>query len=260
VSHLSGEILPAVGVRLLRSAEEFGSVPEYCGVSYCDAVSVAAQGQALRVMPGSLQVCQWSPPVLGLKAAENSFERRLAPTLAYPVPGLLLAPLDRCPAEPQVVLVRAAPRHLQRIIDEAGRLRCVEAPVLWSGHRGQLACSAAPLFAGEPPSPHHRFVIGVNHVLAALARSRRWQALTYRLFRSYLATSAYDVLISHALADMSICRNSTVIPLTTGKVNVSFFCSGGITWGHNDPDHLTSGWPWHVYRQLPFADRGGDLA
>jgi hypothetical protein len=49
---------------------------------------------------------------------------------------------------------------------------------------------------------------------------------------------------------MSVCRNSTVIPLLTGRVNVSFFCSGGITWGRNQPDHLTSGWPWAVYAAL----------
>jgi hypothetical protein len=244
----------------MLSAEEFDFVPEYCGVSYCDAVRLATHGQALRVKPGSLQVCQWASPVLGLKAADNAFERRLAPTLAFPVAGLLLAPLDSFPAEPQVVIVRAARDVLQRMIDEAGSLSAIEASLLWSGHRRRLAWSAVPLFAGSPRSPHHRFVIGVNHVLAALARSRRWRAFTYRLFRSYLATSAYDVLISHALADMSICRNSTVIPLKTGQVNLSFFCSGGITWGRNDPDHLTSGWPWPIYRQLTSAARGEDHA
>jgi len=49
---------------------------------------------------------------------------------------------------------------------------------------------------------------------------------------------------TRTLADMSVCRNSTVVPLLVGRVNVSFFCTGGITWGRNDPDHLTSGWPW----------------
>jgi hypothetical protein len=63
-------------------------------------------------------------------------------------------------------------------------------------------------------------------------------------------------VISRTLSDMSICRNSTAIPLLTGRANVSFFCSGGITWGRNSPDHLTSGWPWHLYRRL--GDQAGD--
>ena len=54
-------------------------------------------------------------------------------------------------------------------------------------------------------------------------------------------------VISRAMADMSVCRNSTVIPLLSGQVNVSFFCTGGITWGRNHPQYLTSGWPWPAF-------------
>ena len=51
------------------------------------------------------------------------------------------------------------------------------------------------------------------------------------------------------------CRNATVVPLLTGRVNVSFFCTGGITWGRNRAEHLVSGWPWPDFvRACRFAD------
>ncbi len=234
---------PPVGVGLLRSAQEH-EVPAFAGVSYCQAVRQAGEGQALRVLPGSIDVCQWSPVVLGLKPAEGAFEEHLAPRLEHPVPGLLLAPLDRFPGAPDVVLLRTTRQTLDSLIRIVGRDR------LWQGHGGRVAWSVAPLFSGGRFTFHYRAVQQTNAVLAFLARSRRWQVLTHRLFRSRLATAAYDAIISRTLADMSMCRNSTVIPLQSGHINVSFFCSGGITWGLNNPDHLTSGWPWTVFQGL----------
>jgi hypothetical protein len=49
---------------------------------------------------------------------------------------------------------------------------------------------------------------------------------------------------------MSVCRNSTIIPLLAGQANVSHYCTGGITWGRNSPDHLTSGWPFPLFARL----------
>jgi hypothetical protein len=216
----------------------------YRGISYCDAVRCAGEGQALRVLAGSIQVCHWAPVVLGLKEAENRFERGLAPRLDSPSGGLLLAPLDDFPGEPDIVLVRARPEVLQQMIQSIGR------EWLWGGHQRHLAYSAVPFFADERASLHHPLVDAVNQVLAVLARSGRWRAFTHQLFRSHLATASFDVLISHTLADMSLCRNSTVIPLQTGHVNISFFCTGGITWGRNDPNHRTSGWPWPLFKSV----------
>jgi hypothetical protein len=90
----------------------------------------------------------------------------------------------------------------------------------------------------------------VNRILGGLARSERWQAFTCWLFQSRWVTARFDALISRTLADMSICRNSTVIPLLTGQANQSFFCTGGITWGRNRPEHLTSGWPWPLFQRV----------
>lgn len=235
---------PPIGVSLLQSADDYVEARVFSGVSYCEAVRQAGEGEALRVLPGSIEVCQWAPVVLGLKAPRDRFEHHLAPKLVYPVAGLLVAPLNLFPGQPEVVLLRTTRQTLDSLIQVVGRHH------LWQSHGGRLDWSVAPLFAGGHFTLHYRVVQTANDVLAWLARSRRWQTVTHWLFRSHLATAAYDVIISHSLADMSMCRNSTVIPRQTGLVNVSFFCSGGITWGLNNPEHLTSGWPWAVFQRL----------
>jgi hypothetical protein len=224
-------------VRVLESAEEQAEVPVYLGVSYCDAVRQAGQGDALRILPGSIQICQWAPVVLGLKEPEDRFEEGLAPRLSYPTPGLLLAPLDRFPDKPQVIIVRATPEALAELTGIG------DGHWLWDDHQEDVAQSALARFSGGRATWRHRMVGAVNSPLAALARSARWRSLTQWLFRSRLLTRGFDAIISRALADMSVCRNSTVTPLLTGRANVSYFCTGGITWGRNDPSHLTSGWP-----------------
>jgi len=227
-----------VGVRILRRAGEQSDVPVYHGISYCDAVREAGAGEVLRVLPGSIAVCGWAPVVLGLKEPQSRFEQGLAPRLAFPVAGLLLAPLDRFPGEPDVAIVRARPEVLRAMAQRLGREE------LWDGHQGRLDRSAIPsLFEGAATS-RRGLVRGVNRLLATLARSGGWQAFTHRLFRSRLVTAGFDAVISRTLADMSVCRNSTAIPLLTGRANISFYCTGGITWGGNHPQHLTSGWPW----------------
>jgi hypothetical protein len=134
---------------------------------------------------------------------------------------------------------------------------------VWDRHGGQLDRSALPRLLAANGAGRERLIAAVNCALAALARSPRWQALTRRLFRSPAVTAAFDALISRTLADMSICRNSTAIPLVTARANASFFCTGAITWGLNDPAHLTSGWPIHVYESLisnpPPLDLLGDI-
>jgi hypothetical protein len=187
---------------------------------------------------------------LGLKEPKGRFEYGLTPRLSYPVTGLLLAPLDRFPGEPDLVIVRAKRDMLQNMLTTLGQEQ------LWDGHENRLDRSAIPTLVDGQTSPRHRLVGVVNRILASLARVQSWQALTHWLFRSSAITIGFDALISRTLADMSVCRNSTVIPLLTNRVNISFFCTGGITWGHNHPDHMTSGWPWPIAQQL--VQSGGE--
>jgi uncharacterized protein (DUF169 family) len=236
-----------VGVRVLQSAEGFADVPIYRGVSYCDAVRRAGAGEVLRVLPGSIRTCRWAEVVLGFKKPQGRFEEGLAPRLSFPCAGLLLAPLSRFPGEPEVVVVRTTPEVLREMIEVAGSER------LWEEHGGQMDRSALPFLTGRRTVSHHkrrRLIGAVNRVLAALARLAPWQALTRWFFRNSLVTAGFDALISRTLADMSVCRNSTVIPLLTGRANISFFCAGGITWGRNDPHCLTSGWAWDDFERV----------
>jgi uncharacterized protein (DUF169 family) len=247
---------PAAGVRILTAedatsssyeahlAGDLADVPIYHGVSFCDAVRRAGAGQALRILPGSIEVCRWAPVVLGLKEAESRFERGLEPRLPAPIAGLLLAPLDVFCVEPQVVILRT---DLATLRTAAGLLG---ADRLWSGHDNQLDRSALPALTNSAPTGRLGLIHSVNRALAALAPLPRWRTLTERLFRSSSVSAAWEALISRTMADMSVCRNSTVIPLQTDRVNVSFFCSGGITWGENHPGHLTSGWPWLDFKRL----------
>lgn len=243
MTDLCGMERSPVAVRLLRPGEEESSVPAYQGVSYCDAVRRAGEGEMLRVVEGSIEVCGWSPAVLGLKAPATRFERRLEPRLPFPGGGLLLAPLTAFPREPDLVVIRASAAQIGRLLAAAGP------GGLWTGHGGRLERSAAFLFDGEGGLRRPRLVEPVNRVLAGLAGVPAWQALTRWLFRSHLVTAGLEAFISRTLADMSVCRNSTAIPLLSGQANVSFFCTGGITWGRNDPAHLTSGWPYPLFRR-----------
>lgn len=239
-----------VGLSRLPSAQAHTEVPLYQGVSFCDAVRRAGEGEFLRVLPGSIQVCRWSPTVLGMKAPQSRFERSLAPRLPFPLVGLLLGPLQEFPGQAEVVIVRDNLEILQAL------LAVVEPHCLWDGHRGRLDRSALPVLVQGGQPWRRMWIRGVNRVLAPLSRRARWQAFTRWLFRSGLVTAGFDVIISHALADMSVCRNATTVPLLTGRVNVSFFCTGGITWGRNQPDHLVSGWPRPVYLRALQAVEG----
>jgi uncharacterized protein (DUF169 family) len=57
-------------------------------------------------------------------------------------------------------------------------------------------------------------------------------------------------IIKNTMGDMSVCRNSTVIPYLENAANVSFFCTGGIAWGGNEPSHLTSGIPCELFDKI----------
>jgi len=248
---------PPVGVKLLSSEQEAVHAGVYRGVSYCDAIRRAGKGECLRILPDSIEVCGWSRVVLGLKQPADPFEEGLAPRLAFPVAGLLLAPLNSFPGRPDVGVVRAKAEVLSEMARVAGQ------DPWWADHGGRLDRSAIPALSRE--RMHSRqgigarlwflgarlwFLGGMNQFLGALARSARWQAFTRWLFQSHWVTARFDAIISRTLADMSVCRNSTAIPLLTGQANLSFFCTGGITWGRNKPEQLTSGWPWPLFERV----------
>jgi len=70
-----------------------------------------------------------------------------------------------------------------------------------------------------------------------------WEIFTRIAFRSTFVTKIFDKFITKYMANMSMCRNSSVMPFQTKKANISYFCTGGVAWGKNDSRHMTSGFP-----------------
>ena len=196
--------------------------------------------------PHSIHTCKWSPVVLGFKEAETDFEKSLTPRMPPPVHCVLLARLDRFPKEyePDVVILRGPIDALRPLF---ARMKPEE--IAWEhAEKGGVARSALAIL--NDPKVDTRFNRTVRSTLGRLQRVPAWKRLTTVLFKSKLVTRWFDRAIRTSMADMSMCRNSLVIPRSTGKANLSFFCTGGIAWGMNRPDHLTAGWPWELFKRI----------
>jgi hypothetical protein len=229
--------------------EEYPTGELYRGISFCDAVRRASDGsgRAFRLTRESIRVCRWAPVVLRFHDPDPRFDLKVGWTLPRPVPAILLAPVDQYGNDhpPDVVLVRTTPGELKKVLAAIG----------WENtaiHRvaGGLDRSALSIFrAGRHPLNTRR-IQWVNRVLGLLNRSERWRDLTKLIFDRQWTTYLFDLLLDLFLANMSMCRNSTVIPYVTGKANISYFCTGGIAWGRNKPTHMTCGMPFSLYRRL----------
>ncbi|MBU4392141.1 MAG: DUF169 domain-containing protein [Actinobacteria bacterium] len=237
--------LPLVGIKVLNdSVVGFENVDVYHGVSYCDAVRLAMFGEELLVKPGSIEVCKWAPAVLGLKIPENSFERGMLPRLDS-VAGLYVAPLSRFleDAPPDVVIVRGRPTQMKRVMEALGE------GALQRTYYGEIGKTALGVV-------DRRFSLKVmlsyvsNRMMALLRRWKRFDDLIRTAMRTQVLTGALERVLKNTVADMSICRNSTVIPFEEGAGNVSFFCVGGISWGGNLPANMTSGFPYDLIEDI----------
>jgi hypothetical protein len=114
----------------------------------------------------------------------------------------------------------------------------------------KLDLSALSVFVSGGDSSENKKMQVVNETLASLNRSAQWRAFAKWVFNREWTTFIFNQLLERVLANMSICRNSTAIPYTTGKGNISYFCTGGIAWGLNKPEHMTCGLPFALYEKL----------
>jgi hypothetical protein len=238
-----------VGVKISPAPpENYPAAEHYTGISYCDAVRRASDGsgKAFMIDDKSIETCLWCPVVLGFRNPDPKFNLKVEYSLPVPTASVLLAPVFRFGNHnpPDVVLIRATRTELKKIIDALGLENCA------ADLAGRLDRSALEIFS---PGGNHiaktRIQV-VNKTLAALNRSGEWRKFTKWAFKRKWATYIFDILLDRYLANMSICRNSTVIPYLSGKANISYFCTGGISWGLNKPDHLTCGMPFDLYESL----------
>jgi uncharacterized protein (DUF169 family) len=236
---------PLVGVKVLESLDGWEGVARYEGASYCDAVRRATSGEELVVAPGGIEVCRSAPVVLGLKEPESDFEKSLEPRMDHRVAGVYVAPLAgfREGEDPDVVIIRGRPAQLRKIASEMGE------GSLQGRYRGRISLSA--LGAGEKGLGWRvTLVHALNYPFSVFARLSFVDALSKRFLRKESVAKAFARVAQSALADMSMCRNSTAVPYIEDAGNMSFFCLGGVTWGGNSPRNMTSGFPYHLVKPL----------
>jgi uncharacterized protein (DUF169 family) len=241
--------LPPVGVKLLdeKNTGQYDGIELFSGVSYCEAVFESTFGKELLVRPSSVKVCKWVPVVLGFKKAENEFESSIEPHLDAGTRGVYIAPLHlfRKDDAPDVVIIRTKPDHYRSIIDILG----------WESFIGYAALrqdkTALNTFNEKPPEGFSAITIKYfNGALDALNRFDLWNSFTALLFKSGFVTQIFDKFITRFMANMSMCRNSFVIPLKQNRANISYFCTGGVAWGKNDSRNMTSGFPYRLFGKL----------
>lgn len=241
--------LPPVGIKLLdkKNAGPYEGKEKFSGVSYCEAVFESTFGKELVVRSESVKVCKWVPVVLGFKKAQNDFERSIEPHLEASTPGVYIAPLHlfRKDDTPDVVIVRTKPEHYRFIIEILGWESFIDYAKLKQDK------TALHTFNMKPPEGFSALTIKYfNGALDALNRFDLWNSFTAFLFKSGFVTSLFDKFITRYMANMSMCRNSFVIPFQQNLANISYFCTGGVAWGKNDSRNMTSGFPYHLFRKL----------
>jgi hypothetical protein len=239
--------VPPVGVKFYpMGGSEPAGIPVYEGMSYCDAVRRVTDGEELLVRLESINACKWSPIVLGLKIPESGFEKRQEPRLEN-MGAVYLAQLPGFEAtglEPDVIILRDEPGTLRYLSLMVGQNSCVRE------YAGELDRSALLYLWDNRSDWKVKLTLGVNRLLALLQKQEWFRKFIAVVFRSEAISDIFDRIISRTMADMSMCRNSTVIPYKMSRVNISFFCSGGIAWGMNKYKHVTSGWPYPIFNEL----------
>jgi uncharacterized protein (DUF169 family) len=241
--------LPPVGVKLLdeKMLEDFSNVTVFSGLSYCQAIFGATFSMELLIKPESIKTCKWVSISMGFKTPANDFERSINPHIEPFTKAVYVAPLHMFKKgyAPDAVILRTTPDNYRRIIDVLGWENFIDP----EPYRQDI--TALNEYKMKPPKGFSAFAIKyVNKLLSALNRFAWWHNLTAVLFRSDFITKVFDKFITRYMANMSMCRNSFVIPYLTGKANISYFCTGGIAWGKNDPKNMTSGYPYEMFLKL----------
>jgi hypothetical protein len=234
--------VPPIGAKVLKSLDGFENVEVFRGVSYFEAVKCATAGREVLVTRESIEVCKWAPVILGLKPPENRFEKGMRPHMEEPVSGYYIAPMPlfRKDFNPDIVIVRGLPEQLKAVTDMVGEESLVGR---YSGEVGKTALGVDESGGSMMLSLSR----GLLRLLATLRRSNSWDRFTRLAFRSMRVSSVFERIIRNTMGDMSICRNSTVIPYLEDAANVSFFCTGAVAWGANQPSHLMSGLPGEMF-------------
>lgn len=235
--------LPVIGIKQLKdSVKGFEGVERYKGPTWCDVIRLATYGQALVVEPGAIGVCSVAEVVLGLKDAEKDVDFILEPRMMEHVSGYYINHISRFPdgVEPDTVIIRGRPSQVNAIGDMSGKLQ--------KNYRGYIGASAIDLTGIQRLNVIP--VLVSNWMIGYIKRLKGFDHLMKVLMNIGPLMFIGEKLIEKALGDMSMCRNSTIMPLLEDAGNISYFCAGGASWGGNSPWNMTSGYPYHVYKEF----------
>jgi hypothetical protein len=278
---------PPIGIKIApENLKDYPSAQTYKGISFCDAVRQASDGACFLLTKDSIEVCKWVPVVFGFAEPDPKYDLKVGINLLPFTSSILIAPVDKYNKNypPDVVLVRSFPEEMKKIAHGLG-WENMATSIADQKDQGITCCSVnhgtnqkadvkiesdtnnvstasrkkqkyhidrsalSVLRAEKDPLSLKRLVI-INKLLAVLSKQKAWVDFTKWLFNKQWTTYVFDLFLDQYLANMSMCRNSTVIPYLTNKVNISYFCTGGIAWGLNNPSHMTCGLPFSLYKKL----------
>lgn len=276
-----------IGIKIApEDLKNYPNARKYTGVSFCDAVRLASDGACFLLTKDSIEVCKWAPVVLGFAEPNPRYDLKVGINLLPFTSAIIMAPVDQYNRDypPDVVLVRTGPEEMKNIAQGLGwehmatgiadqsdqGITCCtvksgtglksddqKEPVIGEAgtakgkkQKYRVDRSALSVIKSEKNPFSLKRLILINKLLALLSKQKAWVDFTKWLFNRQWTTYVFDLFLDQYLANMSMCRNSTVIPYLTGKANISYFCTGGIAWGLNKPYHLTCGLPFSLYQML----------
>ncbi len=239
------------GIKFYKNGESLPQAELFHGISYCECVHKATTGSGTPYLlkAESIENCHWSPIVLGFRESDCTLDLKVGYNMNN-IQALLIAPLPHYTTyglTPDTVLVRSIPSEIAKLVKGSAR-----EDVAWN-LAGKLDSSALEIFDSETDASEKSRVMLVNKTLARLNKYSEWRKFTKWVFSNDATTYVFDLLLDRFLANMSMCRNTTVIPLVTGDINVSYFCTGGVAWGGNRPEHVTCGMPWAIAQKHTFT-------
>lgn len=235
--------LPVIGVKQLKdSLNGFEDIDRYKGPTWCDAVRLVTFGQPLILEPGAIGVCSVAEVVLGLKDAEKAVDKIIEPRMEEHVAGYYLNHVSRFPkgVEPDTVIIRGRPSQVRNIAESCGELQ--------KNYRGLIGASALDLSGIQKLNTFSALVS--NWMIGFAKRWKGFDPLMKAVMNTGPLMFVGEKMIEVSLADMSMCRNSTILPLIEDAGNISYFCAGGASWGGNKPTNMTSGYPFHIYKNF----------
>ncbi len=157
---------------------------------------------------------------------------------------MLLAPLAGFPEgyEPDSVILQGPAETLWKLMKDLGKDK-------WAvSCAREMERSALGMELDALPAWKVTLVTWTNRLLTRITPSKAWQRFIKLAAGSRLA-GPVEAAMKPFIASMSVCRNSTAIPILEEKANLSFFCAGGILWGGNPSTHMTCGVPYSYLKK-----------